>query len=1126
LNWPRSGILVAAIEGVDTLFSNGGDVDAIIEAWAGTGWTQVTNNCFLDVQQEQSANPWEPFTEAGTLTLVALDDEIGILTHRTSGGAESELTADMDMDATTIALKDWSAFPASGDLHIGTECISYPSEGFVTTRGKYSPFASGTTSTFSHSHRIGAVSYGPNIAPKATQYPREWVGRWIGVWCHGWEGWDDGPLNFQTKAEARLIFAGRIAEVRDDPEVPGTVIVADHVLTALKDQTIGRDFFSATVADGVFIPAGVTFGMHDNNGSTTRTADALTVVSSGASGANEMDEGFYTLSDLFSKLNNWWASESIAHNLHGTYRINTATIPGDSIRTKIYWYIPGSGSGNFHFTLPKQIAIFFGFNGDPPTDALGSIEVSDSDNLNQLHHFFCDWVPLRTWVCNGLSTIHLQLQEATGAFQDQYASLPAVFRPASADGLEWGLFLIENSVLVRAAVINNGDGTYELQDVEWSGQFFPGNGTNLEALAAYSKRADDPTPVTIRQLFMFEDNAGSFLNRLMYSTGTTGFNHATYDDLPYGIGVGLPGGDILGTAWETSVANMPGSDKVIAVAIDKPTKISALIGSDLVLRHAFPVWKGGGLRMATWQSPTSSLAIATLTEENKAEPVGRDVNHGSSTLLSDRWAKNVIKVRYNRDLGKDNGGGSEYHGTFNIEDRTAVDDMGDRGEPYTIDARNTYSQFLLTGAGIESLVPTAFIPPITMFTKAMRTMRRSINIDYYEDLAPGDIVNVSDRFARDPDTGRRVISNRPAVIIRHACNIGGLRAGDISEPMVGEVEVMFIDTNRIYAYSPSALVDSTENSGTYTAGYDATNKTIRVKQHEYSEASEEIDGSRFGAGDAVRIIQVDPQDSTSPLTWTRTLTAVSDSDLVHDGLALAAFDDTLTYRVVADTFSTCVTTQQDKAFQADDADGLIEDTAQARMFGLNISSVAGTASSHTDLPELHSDVSYGDGKPYDVGSVVGLCRLANNLIDHKTSICSPMLGAAVSNTTYSTGTGWRLVMMTPIFLSAAKLSNAVYRYAKVAPMFRSITGIDASMRVSLCRTPPTDPTLNDITVPIPNASVTFTTSSTTFEIPAALSMNLGIKDPTSGIAWLLIECGYQCETYGLAQFIEQQRSGF
>jgi hypothetical protein len=1127
VTWPGRFNLVAAIEGIDTLLSDGIEAD-VLAAWSGTDWSSVSTNCFFDLDHQHSANPWEPFVSAGTLTITALDDSIGILTHRTSGGAESEMTAQIDRnDATAITVQDTTAFPGSGTIHLGTEAISYSSTTSTTftgiTRGMWAPFscdASGSGTRYSQNHRIGAVSYGPNLAPKATQYPRKWVGRWIGLWRHEVI---DGVM--QTKAEATLLFAGRIAEIRDDPETLGTIIVADHVLTTLKETAVGRDFFSGTVADGVFIPAGVTFGMQDYNASSWDTADALTVVSSGASGANELDEGFYTLSDLFSKLNAWWASERIANNLHGTYSINTATIPGDSIRTKIYWYIPGSGTGRFKFTLPKEIAIFFGFNGSPPTDALSTITVGESDNLGELHHFYADpgWVPMRTWVSTGLSTVRVTLENVSGAFQDQYATMPAALKPQSAGGLDYGLFLFDDKVLVRAAAIDNGDGTYELRDVEWSGQFFPSStGQSLEALAAYSKRLDDPTPTRVRQIFMFSMETNEFVNRLLYSGGVTGFNHSTYDVLPFGVGVGIPG-ELLSTAWETSVANMPASDKPIVVVIDKPTKISALIGSDLVLRHVFPVWKSGGLRMATWQTPTASLAIATLTESNKAEPEGRDVNHRSATLLSDRWAKNVIKVRYNRELGSENGGGSEYKGTINIEDRTAVDDAGDRGEVFTIDARNTYSEFLSTGAGIESLVPDVFIPPITMFTESMRTLRRSINPHYYDDLAPGDIVNVTDSFARDPDTGHRLVSNRPAAIVRHAFNPGGARPNRATEAPVGEVELMFVDSNRIYAYSPSALVDSTYTSGSYTAGYDATNQIIRVKQHEYSESSEQVDGSRFGASDAVRIIEVDPEDSTSPLTWTRTLTAVSGDDLTHDGLALAGFDDTKTYRIVADTFSTCQATQQDKAFQADDGDGLIEDEAQPRMYGLTSSNTAATAASHTDLPELHSNVAYGDGEPYDVGSLVGLSRLVDNLIDHKTAICSPMLGPALSNTTYNTGVGWQLVMMTPIFLSTGKLSNSVFRYAKVAPMFRSITGVSTSLRVSLCRTPPTDPTLNDIVVPIPNASVEFTTSSTTFEIPAALSMNLGIKDSYAGMAWLLIECKYQCETYGLAEFLEQER---
>src|SRR5690606_19873712 len=208
---------------------------------------------------------------------------------------------------------------------------------FTVTRGVYSPFGcdssgTGSETQFAHNHRVGYPDYAPPIAPKVTQHPREWIGRWVGLWRHGWSG---GSM--QTKAQATLVFAGRIAEVRDDPETLSTVVVVDHALTSLKESTIGRDFFSGTVADGIFIPAGATFEMNDTDRSAGKTANDLVVVSSGATGANQMNEGFYTRDEIFDKLNEWWASELADGNLFGTYRIARATIPGNSERVKIYW---------------------------------------------------------------------------------------------------------------------------------------------------------------------------------------------------------------------------------------------------------------------------------------------------------------------------------------------------------------------------------------------------------------------------------------------------------------------------------------------------------------------------------------------------------------------------------------------------------------------------------------------------------------------------------------------------------------------------------------------------------------------------------------------------------------------
>src|SRR5690606_30313626 len=125
--------------------------------------------------------------------------------------------------------------------------------------------------------------------------------------------------------------------------------------------------------------------------------------------------------------------------------------------------------------------------------------------------------------------------------------------PANATG-EWGLFVFDEQVLVRAKVTDNGDGTLDLQNVHpvLTKQTAPFSEPPLDS---YAKRLDDPTPTKIRQVFLFEMTFSLFLNRFVYSGGTNGYNHAGYDVLPYGCGLAWPGG-LFSSAWETSVANL------------------------------------------------------------------------------------------------------------------------------------------------------------------------------------------------------------------------------------------------------------------------------------------------------------------------------------------------------------------------------------------------------------------------------------------------------------------------------------------------------------------------------------------------------------------------------------------
>lgn len=1113
-------VRIMLIEGIEHPIVECSEADAQT-ALDGTDWdSKSVYSGTFDVNNKQSAHPWEPFQPGGTATVTVLDDDFGILTHRTAGGAETELTATLDRDDADVSVLDTSAFPDSGEFHIGTECIAYleanvTSTKFAsTTRGMYSPFGTSSGSRYTHDHRVEPVPYAPNLAPRVTQYPRSWAGRWAGIWLHTY---DENGIN--SKDDALCIFAGRLVEVRDDAETGGTVVICEHALTMMKDATVGRDQMTGIVGDGVYLAEGMQFDMQDNDGSTVKTANSL-VVAVGATGVNQIEAGFHEHTELFSALNDWWAAEKTAGRLSGSYTASMATISGGELRTKIYWYIPGAGAALFKVSMPAIVAAYLGFQ-DLGTDTLGYVGFSDSTSGGSVKHFYPPGAvaPLRFIIAPGSSLTlpnespRIQLEGVSGTFQDQYDTLPAAFKPAIDSGLDWGVFLIDQ-ILVLAAFVANIDGTYEFSSLAplsvWYASLSEQNG---DALKALSKPLGDATPVNVRQVFMFEMDVATFLKQLMYSTGTAGFNHSTLDAAPDGCALGWPG-ELFGTAFNTSVDNLPGADKTIGVIIDKPTKLSELIGSDLVLRHTFPIWKSGGLRMAIWQTPTATLAVATLTESNKADPAGNKISPRSVTVLSEQWAKRIIKIRYNRSIA-DNG--DDYKGTINVEDRTAIDDAGDRGDVFTINARNTYSEFVGSGAGIEEIVPQSFIPPITMFTRPVRLINRAIALNLW-DLAPSDIISLTDNFARDPSTGRRKVIGRAAVIVATSTSLGGARPEGLKpDDMVGEVDILVVDTNRIYAYAPSALLKS----------YASSTKKITLKEHEYSESSEDDDVDHLPVSGAIRITEVDPADPSTALTYVRTISSKSGNDIVHDGVALGTdtgettFDTNKEYRITFDTYSAVISGQQDKAFQADDSDGLIEDVAQPDMFGQILSTVAATASSHTDLPEFHAAVDYGDGKAYDVGSLKGFARLVDNLIDHKTAIQNPVLvNEVMTNTDYTTG--YKLVYLMPVYLSNGISTNAVNRYLKVAPIFRSSDGTKVSVKITLSRGAPTFAGLNDVSHTFPISAAEFETTSTDWVIPTADQANVMIKG-SRGWAWLSLECSYKAETVGIAHCHEGER---
>jgi len=1142
--------LVAAIEGYDIIFTDGSPA-AALTAWAGTDWATTGRGALggLHVEHlpQQRIDPWEAFANDGGKCILRitpdLNDTSGTEISRKTAGAETILAGGgaYGRNDTPITVKDTSAFASSGEASIGTERFKYTSKTATTlagcTRGIYAPHAAAGSETvhFSQRHRVGAAAVnGVNLAAVVSQQPRVWIGKWVGVWLHVFTD----ASTICTKAEAQLLFAGRIVGHADDPNTFAVTLELEHVLGVLKNSTLLRDQYTAKVQDGVFLRAGLTFGMKDwnNIGAAVRTANALTVVSGTPASVNEIKQGRYALEELMSKINAWIISERSASRLFGQYTLQLVQV-GGSTRTRIGWAIQNASAGvtlqvKFKLTLPAIVYTVFGFDDQNPAAVDGTQTIQAQDTEDELHEVLSKFVPLRTVVFHqgpgsqAADLFQFELTDERGTFIDNYATMPNP--PPSTQSLGWGIFLLDN----RYAILGAYDDTVTPHKIRFVTPTLTIAGVakapGVGSTEGYAVNIDEQKgPIEVRQVLVIKSTFAELLKTILVSTGTGGYNDTTYDTLGYGIGLGIPGSIVdLG-----SLENVPNPNGELLAVIDKTKKFSDVFGGDLLARWAFPRWKNGKLGFSSWTLPALGGANDSgraLTEANKAAPVGNVDSHRTATVWSDEWQRTIVKMSYNRSIVEGTDG--TFKSTITFEDSVAVDDAGGIGKPFTIELHNTYEEFAGTGAGIESLAPN-FLAMLPLFSRPTRRLTRSIDLRDFEGLSVGDVVLLDDAFARDPDTGLRGVQTREAIITRHRYSLGGMIQPGAKKPadMGGEVELMLLDVRRNAAYAPAAMVDHTQANG----GYNVAGKQLTCFAHKYSNASENADATYFPAGHKVRVVERDPANPASPLTWTDTVASQSGNTITLT-TGLGGWDNTKKYVVIYDTYSVAVSAQRLKTFQADDADGMVENARAPYQFNAGQPDKAGnyTANTASDPVCLPADVTYGDGKPLDIAHDVDLVRLLNNLYDYKCPHSSPFLWNDIAGGDFNhgmSGSDMLLVFMQRVFLTqevfvivGAGAGGSAYRKLDVSPFFRSNGtrgATDETVRVTLAQQRPTGTTLVNVDRGLVYADASWTTQSTTWQTGSVSSLRADVKGGwfNSGLAWLLVECTIGAETRGLAR---------
>jgi hypothetical protein len=1094
------------IEGLPHIIASG-TASAALTAYSGTAFTAAYSGLVVDLKHVSAIHPYDPLLSGGGCNVTISGEAnavLGLEMHRTDAGDETYLNATADRNDTTLTVLSTADFASSGDAYIGNECFGYTGKTATTftgcDRGKYAPFDSATDAgNFSLHHRVGLVGPGVNIEPLVTQFPRTQLGRKVEIVLHLNTG---GTL--ETRAVA--VAAGRrwaftIGDY-DDTAEGNTVIDLVPLIDSVKEATVFRDQLVGTVREGVRISASHQFNFYDETsfGPNTENANTLTLAA-----------GYYTADEIITEINEWLNDELDAGRLNGNYVWERDL----ENRARCVWETNTGTATNFtnwKFTLPTSVAQLLGILTHRVASLYYTVESTGSNQVQ--HEFYGEGPCWRILIPDHSADIYFENEQVgievkSGTAINQVGSMPQVFEQwaQSIDsGAAWGIVLIDGRHLAVGKFDSVSDPT-EL--VGLRGQRISGIGEPPSGFVG--RQFGDHTEVPIKQILMVCGPFDSVVKKLFYSTGTAGYNHATWDTYAYGVGVGIPD-DVLGTNFINSVDGLPQADMPVMVTIDKPGKLLDILKSDLITRRCHLIWKGGGLRFVNWSTPHTSNSVHTLTESNKSEPADFQVSFRTVSRKSSDWAFPTIEVQYARDLRT-----GVYQRTFTVTDRTALDDLGGGGQgglgqTLTLPCRNIYGD---ATTQIEDSLGE-LISFHSYFSRPIWLVERSIDLSLATAMAAGDVATISDNHVRTPATGLRGISGLSALVVKVEFN-----PPTPDRKMTASATLALLELDRMTVYAPCARVDDTAANG----GYNAATDILTTYDNEHSETGAAVDATHFAVDDVVRIVEIDPTDPAAPTTWIRTVKTVSGNEIgLLTALSSPAWDSAKKYRIISDNYSQATATQKADCYQADDADALIEDVAGPYQFADASLSSTFTASAHTDLPERHATNAYGDGEPYDVGYQRGLVRMTENLTDHKTAP-QTLCFDSTERTSAATGSDWDLLRWEPVFLQTFQLQTTINRALYSAPFFKSTDGTSTDLRVSLCSQPPTGTSFLNVTRNGVFFSQTFTTTSTSFAVPAEAALSLRARGGEwgDGLAWLVIEYKAKCVTRGLAEAVVRER---
>jgi len=731
-------------------------------------------------------------------------------------------------------------------------------------------------------------------------------------------------------------------------------------------------------------------------------------------------------------------------------------------------------------------------------EGIGVDIVRSPGNTNEIepNNMIPDFEPIRSRAFQGsVSSGEINLVHSTGTWVNNEEFLPTIVTQflATFAGENWGI-LSAGDVLFVAKYVSDTNFTDCRTIPELSKVLGAPFGAPV-GVGFGDVRYSEGGTSDIKQVVMLEGNLKHIIGRLLATTGKDGFNHATYDEgTSWGaqLGAAIPY-SLLNSGFENTLDGLFFLDNRTFCVIEEATTFEKLFLGDLTLRGIYMIFRNGQVQFTAPQSPSAALKIHTLTEDNKAVTSGNGDLNRTPTQITGEYIRNVLKISYNRLIKSPD----TYTETKTFKFKTSIDDYGER-KAITVKSRNTYAGVSF-GNGIEQIATYCVSYLLPTWGKPMQRLRRTVDLSFYLDVAPGDICTITDSFARDSETGTRGLSSKPAMILAHSFAVTGA--------LHGEVDLLILPIDNITIYCPTGYVDQTATN----SGYVAVTKTLTLRQHEYSQSGEANDSANFEAGDLITIEEVSPSDPASTTSWDRVVDSVGTNTIVLTvALSSPAWDNAKQYQVFAQSYSNATATQRNDVFQSDDFDYRVQNLRNPYNFANSVESDLVAAPTGNPQPEKYSNSWFGDGVALTSANHHNLGRMTNNLIAYKTAAKGSLMfptGTAITGTATA---NFQIQQVFPVYVGVGSEAFSGARLITVSPFMKtSIAGQLVYVRVTISRNPPTCDTTTTATLfthefQYPYAQLTFSTVAASFSAVTAQTMPC-IYNNGTGVAYVTIE---------------------